>query len=159
MTPAGFFPGLNLRQAGPDDAAAITALVRSAYAPWVPLIGREPKPMTVDYAQALAVNRFDLLEAEGRLEALIETAAAADHLLIVNIAVRPGLHGRGIGRALLAHAETLAREAGLAELRLYTNQRFARNIEIYRQTGYQIDREESSALGVTVHMSKATPAG
>lgn len=149
---------LTLRRAVPEDAPAVTVLVREAYGPWVELIGREPMPMTVDYAAALAAHRFDVLEAEGRLEALIETVATGDHLLIVNIAVRPGLHGRGMGRALLAHAEDLARQAGLAELRLYTNQRFARNIEIYRRFGYAVDREEALPNGVAVHMRKATPA-
>jgi len=148
-----------LRRAGPEDAAAIADLVREAYSPWVTVIGREPMPMTVDYVQALAVNRFDLVESDARLDALIETSVAADHLLIVNIAVRPDLHGRGMGQALLAHAEGLARARGLAELRLYTNQRFVRNIEIYRRAGYQIDREETAPNGVTVHMRKATPAG
>lgn len=159
MTAPGTLPGLDLRQAGPHDAAAITDLVRAAYAPWVPLIGREPKPMTVDYAKALEANRFDLLEAGGRLMALIETARVEDHLLVINIAVGPEAQGRGVGQDLLAHAEDLARRAGLGELRLYTNQRFARNIEIYRQAGYRIDREETSPLGVTVHMRKATPPG
>jgi ribosomal protein S18 acetylase RimI-like enzyme len=150
-----------LRRAGPEDATAIADLVRAAYAPWVALIGREPKPMTIDYVQALALNRFDLAETGGRLDALIETAAAPDHLLIVNIAVRPDLHGRGLGQALLAHAEGLARAAGLETLRLYTNQRFARNIEIYRRAGYRIDREEALANGVAIHMVKslATPPG
>lgn len=157
MTPPGYSPGLALRQALPEDAAAITALVHAAYAPWVALIGREPKPMTVDYAQALTAHRFDLLEAEGRLLALIETSVAPDHLLVVNIAVSPDLHGQGVGQGLLAHAEGLAREAGRAELRLYTNQRFVRNIEIYRRFGYALDREETLPNGVAVHMRKATP--
>lgn len=144
----------DLRRAEARDVAAVTALVRAAYAPWVPLIGREPKPMTVDYAQALQANRFDLLEEGGRLTALIETAVVEDHLLIVNIAVGPDLHGRGIGQGLLAHAERLAREAGLATLRLYTNRMFTRNIEIYRRFGYAIEREEQLMGGVAVHMRK-----
>uniref|UniRef100_UPI0026EE4EC2 GNAT family N-acetyltransferase n=1 Tax=Phenylobacterium aquaticum TaxID=1763816 RepID=UPI0026EE4EC2 len=115
-----------------------------------------PKPMTVDYAQALKANRFDLLEDGARLMALIETAVVEDHLLVVNIAVGPEAQGQGVGQRLLANAEGLALESGLCELRLYTNQRFARNIEIYRRFGYEIDREETLANGVTVHMRKAT---
>jgi hypothetical protein len=33
-----------LRQGMATDAPAIRALTRAAYAKWVPLIGREPKP-------------------------------------------------------------------------------------------------------------------
>ena len=35
-----------LRRATPRDAEAVRALTRAAYAKWVPLIGREPRPMT-----------------------------------------------------------------------------------------------------------------
>ena len=52
---------LELRRAVAADAAAIRELTREAYAKWVPVIGREPKPMTADYAEALRKNRFDLL--------------------------------------------------------------------------------------------------
>lgn len=40
-------------------------------------------------------------------------------------------------------------------MRLYTNQRFERNIAIYRQAGYVVDREETLPKGVVVHMRKA----
>jgi len=143
-----------LRQAVPADAPAIRALTRAAYAKWVPLIGREPKPMTADYEAAVHSHRFDLLYADGRLAALIETIPEPDHLLIENVAVLPDFQGRGLGRKLLAHAEALARAQGYGEIRLYTNQRFAENIALYRRLGYGIDREESGERGVTVHMSK-----
>ncbi len=39
----------------------------------VPVIGREPVPMTADYAQAVRLHSFDLLEREGALVALVET--------------------------------------------------------------------------------------
>ena len=143
-----------LRVAVAADAVAIRALTRDAYAAWVPLIGREPLPMTVDYDEAVSRHRFDLLFRDDNLVALIETVAETDHLLIENVAVLPSAQGRGIGRVLLTHAETLAAEQGFAEVRLYTNQRFERNIAIYRQAGYRIDREEELPHGVAVHMSK-----
>jgi hypothetical protein len=45
-----------------DDAVAIQRLTREAYAKWVPIIGREPKPMTVDYAEAVML--FDICYAD-----------------------------------------------------------------------------------------------
>lgn len=38
-----------LRLAEASDAAAVTAIVRDAYSRWVPVIGREPRPMRADY--------------------------------------------------------------------------------------------------------------
>ena len=143
-----------LRRAVASDAPAIRALTRDAYAKWVPLIGREPKPMTADYAEAVRRHRIDLLHLDGVLAALIETIAEADHLLIENVAVSPAFQGRGLGRKLMAHAEQIAAASGFGETRLYTNKLFADNIALYRRLGYRIDREEVLAIGVAVHMSK-----
>ena len=145
---------MELRQATAADAAAIRDLTRQAYAKWVPLIGREPKPMTANYEEAVARHRFDLLYIDGTLAALIETIREADHLLVENVAVSPAFQGRGLGRRLMAHAETLARALGFGTIRLYTNQRFAENVALYHRLGYQIDREEPVPVGVVTHMSK-----
>ena len=144
-----------MRQAVAADAAAVRALTREAYAKWVAVTGREPLPMRVDYVEALANHRFDLLHDEGVLVALIETERHDDHLLIVNIAVSPAHQKRGLGRRLLAHAEGLAREASLGTLSLYTNARMVENIALYQSLGYRIDREEPLGTSVQVHMSKA----
>ena len=63
------------------DASAIRALTREAYAKWVPVIGREPKPMMVDYAEAMQKHRIDLLYLDGELAALIEMIPTADYFL------------------------------------------------------------------------------
>jgi ribosomal protein S18 acetylase RimI-like enzyme len=147
-----------LRQAVASDASDIRKLTREAYARWVPLIGREPKPMTADYVEAVRKHRIDLLYGEGKLAALIETIAEADHLLIENVAVSPAFQGRGLGRKLMAHAEQLAASSGYGEIRLYTNKLFAENVELYRKLGYRVDREEELKHGVAVHMSKPVSA-
>jgi ribosomal protein S18 acetylase RimI-like enzyme len=147
-----------LRRATASDASAIRTLTREAYAKWVPLIGREPKPMTADYAEAVRRHRIDLLYLDGVLAALIETIAEADHLLVENVAVSPAFQGRGLGRKLMAHAEQIAVSSGHGEVRLYTNKLFAENIELYRKLGYRIDREEVLTIGVAVHMSKPVHA-
>ncbi|MGN6100642.1 MAG: GNAT family N-acetyltransferase [Devosia sp.] len=148
-----------LRTAGPDDAAAVDALTQAAYAKWVPIVGRRPRPMTVDYTRAVVEHRIDLVEAGNRLLALVELADAPDHLLIVNLAVAPEAQGQGLGSMLLRHGEEVARELGRPTLRLYTNRMMAPNIAFYEARGYVIDREEAFPEGgFTVHMSKPVPA-
>lgn len=143
-----------LRLATLADLPAITDFVQLSYAHWVPVIGREPQPMTVDYAQALAAHRFDLLEAGGRLVALAETSLQHDHLRVVNVAVHPEHQGQGLGRRLLDHAEALARAVRAPALRLATNAEMARNIRLYQMAGYRIERREPLEVGFGVHMLK-----
>jgi len=147
-----------LRRAAPADAASVRELTRAAYAKWVPVIGREPKPMTADHAAAVRDHLVDLLHVDGSLVALIEMVPGTDHLLVVNVAVAPACQGQGSGRLLLAHAEAVAASLGFGEVRLYTNGRFAENLRLYGRLGYRVDREEvSPQLGTAVHMSKRLP--
>ena len=143
---------VELRQGVAADASAIRELTREAYAKWVPLIGREPKPMTADYAEAIRDHRFDLLYLERKLVALIETIRQADHLHIENLAVSPPFQGRGYGRMLLAHAEQLAASSGFGEIGGYTNKLFVENIRLYAKLGYHVDREEKFKGGFVVHI-------
>jgi GNAT superfamily N-acetyltransferase len=148
------FP-LPLRRATSVDAEAVRRLTRSAYAKWVPLIGREPKPMTADYERAVLEHIVDLYEEDGQLRALIEMIPMKDHLLIENIAVHPKQHGKGLGDKLLEHAEQLGRSLGFIETRLYTNAAFASNLAFYGRRGYTEYLRETLALGaVAVHMRK-----
>jgi hypothetical protein len=84
---------LVLRSATITDASAIRALAREAYAKWVPVIGRDPKPTMTDYVEAVQKHRIDLLYLGGELVALIEMIPAAEHFLIENVAVSPAFQG------------------------------------------------------------------
>jgi GNAT superfamily N-acetyltransferase len=132
----------------------IRDLVRAAYAKWVSVIGREPRPMSADYAQAVANHQIELLHRGATLLGLIEMMPRDDHLWIENIAVRPESQGQGLGRLLLAQAERLAAELGQAELRLLTNADFAANVVLYERNGYRVTRREAFMGGTTLYMSK-----
>lgn len=141
-----------LRQAAPSEAAIIRDFTRAAYAKWVPVLGREPGPMGADYEAAVLKHRFDLLSIDGALAGLIETLLESDALLIVNVAIAPAMQGRGLGKMLLGHAEALARDAGQARLRLYTNKMMAENIALYARLGYAVTSEEDMG-GNTVRVN------
>jgi ribosomal protein S18 acetylase RimI-like enzyme len=145
---------LPLRSATNQDVEAIRTLTRAAYAEWVPVIGREPKPMTADYAEAVKKHRIDLLHIDGKLVALIEMIPQNDHLLIENVAVSPAFQNRGLGRRLLAHAERVTASLGCELVKLYTHKMFVKSIELYARYGYGVDREEAFWGGITVYMSK-----
>jgi GNAT superfamily N-acetyltransferase len=52
------------------------------------------------------------------------------------VAVLPSAQGRGTGARLLALAEEHARDLGLGEVRLYTNEAMTENIAYYARHGY-----------------------
>jgi GNAT superfamily N-acetyltransferase len=145
---------ITIRPATPADAAVIRDLTRAAYAKWIPVIGREPKPMAADHDRAVRTHPIDLLIVDGRLAALVEMIDEGEHWLIENLAVHPDFQGRGFGKRMLAHAEYRAAEANMVEMRLYTNKLFAENIRFYLAHGYKIDREEPCKDGFITHMSK-----
>lgn len=143
-----------LRCATPDDAQAISDLVKKAYAHWVPILGRTPIPMLADYTLAVEDNRFDLLEARGHLVALVETEVRPDDFLIVNVAVDPDHQGSGLGRRLLEHADALALAAGRRTVRLYTSSKMASNVQLYKTLGFIFEKEERYETDSLVHFVK-----
>lgn len=143
------------RRAGPQDVALVAAITDAAYAKWVPVIGRKPKPMTADYHAAIRDHLVELAYLDDAAVGLIELITAADHLLLENIAVDPAAHGQGIGRRLMQRVEQHAIEMGLPVVRLYTNKAFATNLAFYQHLGYAIEREEPYKEGFTVYFAKA----
>lgn len=125
-----------IRPALPDDAAAVAACVRAAYAGYVALIGREPAPMGADYAALIAAAAVWVADDAGEVVGVLVLHERGTALLIENVAVHPSRQGRGIGRALVAFAEEQARAAGLAEVTLYTNARMTANLRFYPALGY-----------------------
>ncbi len=136
------------------DAGRVRELSRAAYAKWVPVIGREPWPMTADYDVAVREHVIDLLVVDGGVVALMEMIPEEGHLLIENVAVDPGFQGRGYGRRLMDHAEAVAAARAYKMVRLYTNKMFAANVQMYLGLGYAITREEVLPAGTVVHMHK-----
>lgn len=126
-----------VRPAGIGDAAAITELARSAYAPYVARLGRVPTPMTDDYGRAIGHDEVWVAEREERLVGLLVLRLREDHLLLENVAVAPNAQRLGIGKRLLDLAEERARTAGLREVRLYTNVAMTENLAYYPGHGYR----------------------
>jgi N-acetylglutamate synthase-like GNAT family acetyltransferase len=143
-----------LRPARPEDAPSVTALVRAAYARWVPRLGREPAPMTEDDPGLIAAGAVSLLEEAGRLLGVLVLIPEADALLIENVAIAPDAQGRGLGGLLLAEAERVAREIGRRRVRLYTNAAMTENIGFYARRGFVETRRATEHGLHRVYMEK-----
>ena len=149
--------GLERRRGSRKDIPAIRALVQIAYAKWIPLIGREPLPMSANYDQTIDLHRFDLFFRGADLVAILETKENDDHLLIENVCVAPDCQRAGLGKSLLRAAEDIAASKSYKVIRLDTNKLFSGNVELYQCSGYEIDWEKPIAHGVHVHMAKTLP--
>jgi ribosomal protein S18 acetylase RimI-like enzyme len=126
-----------IRRATVADRAAVEAIAHAAYSLYVERIGKEPGPMLDDYARRIDDGTVSVLEmAAGVLAGLIVLLPGSDHLLLDNVAVRPERQGEGIGRRLIAFAESEARRLGYRELRLYTHVMMVENIALYRRLGF-----------------------
>jgi GNAT superfamily N-acetyltransferase len=125
-----------LRPARTGEAGTLHDLARTAYAPYVERIGREPAPMNADYEQLIADGHAWLADAEGQVIGFIVLVPANDYLLVENIAVTPQRQGLGVGAALLDFAEDRARVLNLPQLRLYTNAAMTENLEYYPRRGF-----------------------
>ena len=151
-------PAPGLRRAHDDDADAIGRLVAAAYGHYAPLIGRTPIPMLTDYAVAVREHEVWVLDADGEIVGVIELALRDDHLWIENVAIAPELQGQGLGRRLLEHAETEARRYERPELRLLTNERYARNLALYARNGYRETHREPYQGTDLVYFAKPVDA-
>jgi ribosomal protein S18 acetylase RimI-like enzyme len=129
-------PAEILRPAEAGDREAIQRLVEGAYGAYVERIGRRPAPMDADYAGLIAAGHVTVAERGGAIVGILVLVPMEGHLLVENVAVSPEAQGTGLGRRLMAHAEGEARALGLAELRLYTNEKMVENVAWYPRLGY-----------------------
>src|SRR5581483_2167778 len=63
--------------------------------------------------------------------------ADAGGMFLENIAVRPDLQSRGLGRQFMAFVERNARERDLDAVHLYTNEAMAENLDFYARLGFR----------------------
>ena len=135
------------RLARRGEAQALRALVTSAFAPYRPRFGQTPPAMMVDFDRAIAQRHVYVLEEDDGPAALM-VARPHDGTLIVDlVAVPPERLRRGLGRALIAYAETLARLGGLRRVELSVEEEFWEAIARYQRLGYQeVDRLEQDGL-------------
>ena len=118
-----------------DDLAAIEGIVERAYGVYVPRIGMRPGPMDADYTEQVGRGVIWVAE-EDAVVGLIVLCEQDGALLIENVAVDPGIQGKGIGGALLDFAEGRARTAGFDSVSLYTHEKMSENLALYARRGY-----------------------
>ena len=129
---------MRIRRAMAGDARAMGIVTTRAYDVYEVLLGYLPRPATEDPMVWVSAGEAWVGERDSEVMAVLIAQTREAHLLVLSAVVDPDWQGEGHGRALLDHAEALAREAGLAELRLSTNVLMERNISLYRHCGFRV---------------------
>ncbi|MHB8577621.1 MAG: GNAT family N-acetyltransferase [Dehalococcoidia bacterium] len=127
---------LVLRQAWPEEAAAIAALVQRAYAKYVTRMDHAPAPMLADYPALIDAGVVYVVPRGERLAGVVVMWPEGDHLFLENIAVDPADQGTGLGRQLMQFVDQHARALGLAAVELYTNEVMTENLAFYPRLGF-----------------------
>ena len=113
-----------------QDVEAVVAVENDAY----------PFPWTRgNFLDSLA-SRYDawtLREADARLAGYFLLMHAVDETHLLNITVRPDLHGRGYGRMLLDKVIQLALDANMHSVLLEVRPSNEHALAVYRHCGFQ----------------------
>lgn len=151
--------GAQMRIARPEEAEAVRALYRAAFAGDVARLGYRPSPMDADYDVLFKQNYVLALGAPGDLLGAVVTAPRRNYLYIEAIALRPGQRRKGGGRRLLNNAEQLAGELCLPEVRLHTVPILTDALQFYASCGYrEVDRSGRGALGRSLFVKRVPTA-
>ena len=126
----------HVRAATRDDVGFLTDCARQAYSVYVAAIGREPAPMTFDFAARIGRDTIEVIEADGRLCGYMVWRLREDCLFLDSIAIADHARGQGLARAAFDHLERVARAAGRPAIELYTNVAMRPNLTLYPHLGF-----------------------
>ena len=145
---------IRIRAATAADVPAIVDIVDRAYRHYIARIGTPPGPMLDDYAARVSEDAVWVLQEGPAIAGILVLLSAPEYLLLDNIAMAPEHQGRGLGRRLLAFAESEALRRGYREIRLYTHQTMIENQRLYASIGYEETGRGSEAGYDRVFMRK-----
>lgn len=143
-----------ISRASTADMHHVWRIVYHAYSTYIPLLEKTPPTFMENFDRHVSLGNLWLCRAGGEVVAMVVLTPNRSHLMIQALCVDPSFQGLGLGRRMLAFAETQALEGGFRSLRLYTNSIMERNIRIYERWGFLVDRIETYPWGERVHMSK-----
>ena len=145
---------IRIRAATAADVPAIVDIVDRAYRHYIVRIGKPPGPMLDDYLARVSEDAVWVLQDGPAIAGILVLLSAPEYLLLDNIAIAPERQGRGLGRRLLAFAESEALRRGYREIRLYTHQTMIENQRLYASIGYEETGRGSEAGYDRVFMRK-----
>lgn len=129
-----------IRRATRRDLPQLMALEAVCFQPWRRASRRSLQRSLGSARQTVWVVDDTTTQTTGppRLAALLVAWHHKQHLRIYDIATRPDLQGRGLGRALMAHADDLAKRDGCAVVSLEADANDVALLRWYERQGYAV---------------------
>ena len=135
----------------------LEALARAAFRPFAPRFGTYSPLTGLDFDRLIAERAVHVLDDEAEPAAdppgprgpvaLMVARPGERVLTIALVAVHPDRQGRGLGRALVAYGEALARLSGLRRVELTVEQVLWEQVARYARLGYQpVDERETDGV-------------
>ena len=125
--------------ARPEEAAAIAALIHRAFAPYRGRLQPEPsalKESEDSIGSAMETELIMVARRAGQIIGCVALQRKAESAYARRLAVDPAERGSGIGGALMAEAEALARRLGYSRLRVETRLALAENRAFFQSLGF-----------------------
>ncbi len=139
-----------IRPARPEDAAALSTVIRAAYAPYRQA-GLALPPVDEGIADDIARYAVWVAELDGIVTGGVIASRAPDSVHVMNLAVDPSASGQGLGNQLLAQVIAWAQSEGLTTLHLASHRDMARTLAFYRRLGWQETGREGEKVYMTLH--------
>jgi GNAT superfamily N-acetyltransferase len=126
-----------IRTAAADDVPRIVALLNAAFAMERAFIDRD-RTSAAEIAQYLATGTFFVVDAEhgGALASCMYLEQRGDRLYLGMLAVNPSQQGRGLGRQMMAAAESHAASLGCHAIDIRIVDRRTELPPFYRSLGF-----------------------
>ncbi len=136
-----------IRRAEHRDADALAACIDAAYARYAARIADLP-PVSADCAEEIAKYQVWVAEIEHEVVGGLVIIPKEGFMRLANVAVHPDHKGAGLGRALIALAETEALDQGYREMRLTTHVDMPENVQLYAHLGWQQDHRRGNKVSM-----------
>ncbi len=130
----GFWPGLVLRRARPEDVGRVMEIEKDGFAhPW----SRELVERELGHAWSRTMLALEAGEGRERVLGYIVFWLVHDEVHVLNVATALEARRRGVGRALMTAAEESGRQRGARLSTLEVRRSNLPALALYRDLGYR----------------------
>jgi GNAT superfamily N-acetyltransferase len=141
---------LEIRRAGPEDAAVVARVLQESFAEFKPLYSDGGFGATTPRAEQVLARMREgpvwLALHEGVALGTVAIVVRGASAYLRGMAVLPAARGSGTGSALLQHVENWAVKAGCARLFLSTTPFLGAAIRLYERFGFHFTDDETHEL-------------